>query len=100
MDLSRTRGGSTQGNGAARAVTVQVMSEPWKTDTLPDLVGFKEACALLGVSKATLARWSQPGSGEHGPKRTYMIESKQISSGPVWDRQDVLGFARTAPRRR
>jgi hypothetical protein len=70
------------------------------TDAL-DIVGNREACELLGIQKATLARWMKPGTGEHGPQRTYMIEWRsEVSAGPIWDRQDVLDFAATNPRKR
>jgi hypothetical protein len=77
---------------------------PWRTPRLPDLVGAAEACEILGVQKMTLHRWMKPGSGtkdwSHGKDRTYMIEPKRISSGPVWVREDVERFAEEIGRQR
>lgn len=72
----------------------------WKTPRLPELVGAKDACELLGVQKMTLNRWMRPGSGEHGPDGTYMIPPKRVGSGPVWVRSDVEHFAEEIGRRR
>jgi hypothetical protein len=65
-----------------------------------DIVGNSETCELLGISKATLARWMRPSTGDNGPLRSYMIEWKSVAAGPVWDRQDVVDFASTDPRKR
>jgi hypothetical protein len=76
-----------------------VVRRPWRTPRLPDLVGFKEACAILGVQKMSLHRWLKPGSGANtpwggfGPDKTYMIPPKRVDSGPLWDRGDVERFA-------
>lgn len=85
------------------------MKTPHDPDS-SELVGAKEACAILGVDKMTLWRWRQPGSGKphssYGDDRTYMIPPKQrVGNRPVWARADVEEFARTigrqrAPRRR
>jgi hypothetical protein len=68
----------------------------WHTPELPELVGNKEACEILGIDKMTLNRWKEPGSGEvldfdgFGPNRTYMCTWAEIASGPVWVREDVI----------
>jgi hypothetical protein len=64
----------------------------WETPSLPPLVGAKEVCEILGIPKMTLHRWLQPGSGELGENRTYMIPPKRIDAGPVWVRADVERF--------
>lgn len=76
------------------------MAKPWKTKGLPELVGSREACEILGVDKATLNRWLKPGTGAHGPGSTYMLEPKYIKAGPVWVRKDVERFARDFGRQR
>jgi hypothetical protein len=70
------------------------------TSDLPDLVGSKEACQILGIQKMTLTRWLDPGSGSLGPDRTHMIPPKRINAGPVWVRSDVERFAVEVGRRR
>lgn len=75
-------------------------TRPWRTPRLPDLVGAKEACEILGVQKMTLNRWMDKGSGAHGPTSTYMIEPKRISAGPVWVKSDVERFAKEIGRQR
>lgn len=72
----------------------------WKTARLPELVGSKEACEILGIQKMTLKRWLEPGSGPYGPDRTYMIPPHRISAGPVWAKDDVETFAEEIGRRR
>jgi hypothetical protein len=72
----------------------------WKTAKLPELVGAREACELLGIQKMTLRRWLEPGSGPYGSEGTYMIEPKRIAAGPVWAKDDVLHFAAEIGRRR
>lgn len=72
----------------------------WRTARLPDLVGSKEACEILGVQKMTLRRWLEPGSGPYGPDRTYMIPPREIAAGPVWARSDVEHFREQIGRRR
>lgn len=72
----------------------------WRTARLPELVGNAEACEILGISKRTLGRWMQPGSGEFGPESTYMIPWKTIRASPVWVREDVERFADEIGRRR
>jgi hypothetical protein len=73
---------------------------PWRTPRLPELVGFKSACEILGVQKMTLHRWMQPGSGAIGPEKTYMIPPQQVDSGPVWVRADVVRFQEQIGRQR
>jgi predicted site-specific integrase-resolvase len=73
---------------------------PWRTPRLPELVGAKEACELLGIQKMTLNRWLKPGSGTLGPDGTYMIPPKRIEAGPVWVREDVVRFAEEIGRQR
>jgi hypothetical protein len=77
-----------------------VTRRPWRTPRLPDLVGGKEACEILGVQKMTLNRWMRPGSGNLGPDGTYMIPPKRIDAGPVWVRSDVERFAEEIGRQR
>lgn len=72
----------------------------WKTARLPELVGAKGACELLGIQKMTLRRWLEAGSGEYGEERTYMIPPKRIEAGPVWVKADVEHFASEIGRRR
>lgn len=76
----------------------------WKTSRLPELVGSREACELLGVQKMTLNRWLQPDSGNaescHGDERTYMLTPQRIGAGPVWVKSDVEHFAQEIGRRR
>jgi len=73
---------------------------PWRTPRLPELVGVKEACEILGVQKMTLNRWLRAGSGTLGPDHTYMIPPKRIEAGPVWARSDVERFAEEIGRQR
>lgn len=72
----------------------------WLTYELPELVGSKRACEILGIQKMTLNRWLRPGSGEHGPDGTYMIPPARVGSGPVWVLSDVTHFAEEQGRRR
>lgn len=83
-----------------------VVRRPWRTPRLPDLVGFKEACEILGVQKMSLHRWQKKGSGANtpwggfGPDQTYMIPAARVQSGPLWDRRDVERFAAEIGRQR
>lgn len=74
------------------------------TSSVPDLVGAKDACAILGIDKMTLWRWQQPGSGKphssHGDDDTYMITPQRVGKRAVWVRADVEAFARTIGRQR
>ena len=72
----------------------------WRTPKLPELVGAKEACEILGIQKMTLNRWLRPESGVHGPEKTYMIAPVKIAAGPVWAKSDVEHFAEQIGRRR
>jgi hypothetical protein len=72
----------------------------WEWETLPELVGSRETCELLGIQKMTLNRWLKPDSGEFPPDRTYMIPPKRIDAGPVWTKADVLRFRREKGRQR
>lgn len=72
----------------------------WKTPRLPELVGAKEACELLGIQKMTLNRWLRQGTGPHGDERTYMIQPQRTAAGPVWVKSDVEFFAEEQGRRR
>jgi hypothetical protein len=72
----------------------------WETPSLPPLVGSKEACEILGIQKMTLNRWMQPGSGELGEDRTYMVPPKRVDAGPVWIREDVERFRDEVGRQR
>ncbi|MBO0767385.1 MAG: hypothetical protein J2O48_01745 [Solirubrobacterales bacterium] len=76
------------------------IAQHWGTPQLPELAGSKEACEILGITKATLARWLEPGSGSHGDQCTWMIEPRYVAAGPVWPRADVEGFAREIGRKR
>jgi hypothetical protein len=73
-----------------------ISKKKWHTPDLPELVGSKEACEILGIDKMTLNRWKKPGSGEvldfggFGPNRTYMCPWAEIAAGPVWVREDVI----------
>lgn len=73
---------------------------PWRTLRLPELVGNKEACEILGIQKTTLGRWLKPGSGVLGPHKTRMIPPRYIDAGPVWVKADVVRFAEKPGRRR
>jgi hypothetical protein len=77
-----------------------VTKRPWRTPRLPELVGTKEACAILGIQKMTLNRWLRPGSGTLGPELTYMVPPKRVDAGPVWVKSDVLRFADEIGRQR
>jgi hypothetical protein len=72
----------------------------WLTYELPDLVGAKEACEILGVQKMTLGRWLRPGSGPFPPHGTYMIEPKRVDAGPIWVKSDMERFAQEVGRQR
>jgi hypothetical protein len=74
--------------------------EGWLTPALPPLVNQTEAAAIGGVSKATLIRWREPGTGEHGPDKTYMIPPAMAGSTPVWARADIERFFATTGRQR
>lgn len=73
---------------------------PWRTPRLPDLVGSKEACEILGIQKMTLNRWMRPGSGTLGDEETYMIPAKRVDAGPIWVKDDVERFAAEIGRQR
>lgn len=73
---------------------------PWRTSRLPPLVGSKETCEILGITKMTLGRWLKPNSGTRGPDRTYMIPPQFIAAGPIWARSDVERFAEEIGRQR
>lgn len=73
---------------------------PWRTYRLPDLVGAKEAIEILGITKMTLGRWLEPGSGTLGPNRTYMIPPKSVAATPIWVRSDVERFRDEIGRQR
>lgn len=73
---------------------------PWRTPRLPDLVGNKEACEILGIKKMTLRRWMEPGSGPFGPDKTRMIEPRRVDAGPIWVRSDVERFRDEIGRQR
>lgn len=73
---------------------------PWRTPRLPELVGAKETCEILGIQKMTLNRWMRAGSGTLGTEQTYMIPPKRIDAGPVWVRSDVERFAAEIGRQR
>jgi hypothetical protein len=85
---------------------VRMATRPWRTARLPELVGFAEACEILGVQKMTLKRWMEPGSGSslpgggYGPDKTRMIPPQRIRSGPVWVREDVERFRDEVGRQR
>jgi hypothetical protein len=75
---------------------------PWRTPRLPALVSSKEACEILGIQKMTLNRWLRPGTGPHGPDKTYMIPPAPHSpaAGPVWVRSDIERFRDEIGRQR
>lgn len=78
-----------------------IVPRPWRTDFLPELVGFAEAVEILGIEKSTLRLWMQPGSGPHGPDGTRMITPQKLRATPVWVRADVERFkAEFGTRRR
>jgi hypothetical protein len=79
---------------------IRMARRPWRTPRLPELVGAKEACEILGIQKMTLNRWMKPGSGPHGADGTYMIPPKRIDAGPVWVRSDVERFRDEIGRQR
>lgn len=75
----------------------------WRTPRLPELVGNKQACEILGVSKVTVGRWLEPGSGEgHGfaPDDTYLIPPQLTSAGRVWAADDLRRFKASRGNRR
>lgn len=80
---------------------------PWRTARLPRVVGIKGASNLLGVHKTTLTKWMEPGSGELGPDKTYMVPPLRVGDGgdvddgwPIWAREDVVRFAQEIGRQR
>lgn len=83
---------------------------PWQTQRLPEIVGTKGACKILGVQKMTLNRWMKADSGQpwstHGPRRTFMIEPRRVDDGdggegwPVWAKADIERFAEEVGRQR
>lgn len=76
---------------------------PWLTPRLPELAGYAEATELLGVSKMTLGRWLEPGSGKgagFGPDDTYLIPPVRTKSGPMWAADDLRHFKAAHARRR
>lgn len=79
---------------------IEMARRPWRTPRLPELVGNKEACQILGIQKMTMKRWLEPGSGPHGPDGTYMIPPRRIDAGPVWVKDDVLRFKQEIGRQR
>ena len=76
----------------------------WQTLLLPELAGYTEATEILGVSKMTLGRWLEPGSGKgegFGADDTFLIGPARTKSGPVWVADDLRHFkAAHAGRRR
>lgn len=87
-------------------IAAEMAIRPWRTSRLPDLVGSKETCEILGIQKMTLTRWLKPGTGpwgpdgQYGPNGTYMIPPKYIAAGPVWVKSDVERFAEEIGRQR
>ncbi len=85
-------------------------TRPFRTSRLPELVGIAGACDILGVDKATLYRWLEPGTGELGPEGTYMVAPRRVRTPqadgswrdgwPVWAREDVYRFAEETGRQR
>ncbi len=74
---------------------------PWRTDYLPELVGFAEAVEILGVEKSTLTSWMRPGTGPNGEAGTHMITPQLLRATPVWVKSDVERFkAEVGTRRR
>lgn len=90
----------TDGHAVLLASPVDMPRRPWRTPRLPALVGSAEACTILGIQKMTLNRWMRPGSGPHGPEKTYMIEPKRIKAGPVWVKSDIERFRDEIGRQR
>jgi hypothetical protein len=81
-------------------VSEAVEAVDWLTPKLPELVGSKEACELLGIQKSTLTRWLKPGSGDHGDDKTYMIPPARTAAGPVWAKADIERFGEKIGRQR
>jgi hypothetical protein len=84
----------------ARAATHAELLQAVRRARLPDLVGAKETCEILGIQKMTLKRWLDPDSGRLGPDKTYMIPPKRIDAGPVWVKSDVIRFGQEVGRQR
>lgn len=70
-----------------------VPRSPWSTPRLPDLVGVTTACAMLGVHRKQLARWSAPGSGDKGPLKTAAPQWVEVDGSRLWTRSDMEAFA-------
>jgi len=80
--------------------TTDPIRRPWGTPDLPQLVGFKGACEILGVGRMTMSRWMRPGTGSFGPEQTRMVPPARIDSGPLWVRADVVRFRDEVGRQR
>ncbi len=76
----------------------------WSTPSLPELCGVREAVELFGVSRSTITRWRQPGSGPHGPDKTYLPPPKYVGARDgdgvqvIWTRDDLLRCLETYQR--
>lgn len=74
----------------------------WRTLMLPELAGYAEATEILGVSKMTLGRWLEPGSGKgegFGRDDTFLVGPARTRSGPVWAAADLRQFRAAHPAR-
>lgn len=94
-------------NAASADRIARTPPRKWKTERLPRVVGIKGASNLLGVHKTTLTKWMEPGSGELGPDKTYMVPPRRVDDGtgsedgwPIWDAEDVVWFAKEIGRQR
>lgn len=76
---------------------------PPRTERLPDLVGRKEVCEIVGCSTMQLHRWLTPGSGDgngFGDDDTHMIPPAMAGSHRVWVRSDIEWWAKHVGRKR
>jgi predicted site-specific integrase-resolvase len=64
-----------------------------KTSELPELVGVREACAILGVNRMTFLRWRDSGYFDIAPRE---INDRDV----VWTKDDIERFAADKGRQR
>jgi hypothetical protein len=59
------------------------------TETIPPLVGYKEAAEIMGVDKKALAVYIKRG---FPGKRQFPEPIQRLASGPVWRKSDIVKF--------
>lgn len=84
LDQQRSQGVSTQ--------ALKAPSYPWRTNRLPSLVGLTDAAEMLGVSRAQMYRWLEPGSGNRGARMTFLVPPREVEDVVLWTTSDIERF--------